>query len=108
MLPESIQDMWISPGVTMGETLESHFAVGSTDVIVTLHDGSRYVATFFTYESIRRITHKNQATSECLAGKYFWASDMILIDKLDRESIEVVIQDLLQSGDFYSSFSRAA
>jgi hypothetical protein len=100
MLPESVQNVWISPGVTMGETLESHYTVGSIDVIVTLLDGSRYVATFFTYESICRITRKNQATGESLAGKYFWASDMILIDKIDRESIELVIQNLLQDGCF--------
>lgn len=108
MLPELAQDIWISPGVTTGETLESHYTVGSIDVIVTLLDGSRYVATFFTYESIRRITQKNQATGGSLAGKYFWASDMVLIDKIDRESIELVIQDLLQDGCFISAFSRVA
>ena len=104
--PESITSIWISPGITMGETLENHYLVGNIDVVVHLVDGSEYVATFFTYESINRIAKSHQQTGEDLSGKYFWASDMIFIDKIDRSSIEEVIYDLVNEGAFTSAFKR--
>ena len=106
--PESIASVWISPGITMGETLETHYLVGNIDVIVHLVDGSEYVATFFTYENINRIVKAHQQTGEDLSGKYFWASGMILIDRIDRESIEEVIYDLLEQGSFPSTFKRVS
>jgi hypothetical protein len=69
--PESITSIWISPGITMGETLENHYLVENIDVVVYLLDGSEYVATFFTYESINRTVRSHQQTGEDLDGKYF-------------------------------------
>jgi len=80
----------------------------NTDVIVTFDDGAVYVATFFTYENIENLRRKNAETGECLSGKYFWASDMILIDKVDRESIEQVIADLLREDSFDTVFSKSS
>ena len=80
----------------------------NTDVIVTFDDGAVYVATFFTYENIGNLRRKNAETGEFLSGKYFWASDIILIDNVDRESIEQVIADLLKEEAFDTVFSRAA
>lgn len=106
MIVHSIESIWISPGITSGETPETHYAVGNTDVIVYFLDASSYVASFFTYESITRITQRHQRTGECLSGKYFWSSDMILIDRIDRKSIEIVIQNLLADGTFQRVFKR--
>ena len=79
---------------------------GNTDVIVTLSDGKKYVATFFTYKNIGSLTESNQNTGECLSGKYFWASDMILIDQLSRQSIETVISHLIEVNEFTSIFKE--
>jgi hypothetical protein len=76
----------------------------NTDVIVTRDDGSRWIASFFTYKNIQTLTEKNQATGENLAGAYFWSSDMLLIDKTYRQRIEAVIRDLIDSGAFESVF----
>jgi hypothetical protein len=107
-LSDAIKSIWISPGITMGETLEAHYHVGNIDVLVRLADGSEYVATFFTYENINRIMKSHQQTGECLSGKYFWASEMILIDRIDRESIEEVIYDLLKEGVLQHVFKRVS
>nr|WP_199001327.1 hypothetical protein [Flavobacterium sp. ASV13] len=48
----------------------------------------------------------NKQTGECLNGKYFWASDMILIDKINRESVLSVIDEMIKSGEFYTAFKR--
>src|SRR5687768_11410986 len=76
----------------------------NSDVIVTLSDDKKYVATFFTYDNVKTLTEKNKRTGELLNGKYFWASDMILIDRIDRETIEKVIDDLIKEKSFDQLF----
>jgi hypothetical protein len=78
----------------------------NTDVIVTLEDGSRWVATFFTYRNVQTLTDKNKTTGECLAGTYFWSSNMILIDEVSRQRIEEVIGELLKEKTFETVFSH--
>ena len=78
----------------------------NSDVIVTFADSSRYIATFFTYVNIDSLRRKNERTGECLNGKYFWATDMILIDKINRESILSVIDFIIETGEFYNVFRQ--
>ena len=77
----------------------------NTDVIVTFSGGSKWVATFFSYDNIKTISSKNQKTGECLSGRFFWATDMILIDRVTRERIEEVIIHLIDEGDFTDIFN---
>ena len=78
----------------------------NTDVIVTFEDASRWVATFFSYANIHPLTQKNRRTGECLAGAYFWASDMMLIDEVSRPRIEEVVHHRIQEGEFEAIFTR--
>jgi hypothetical protein len=77
----------------------------NTDVLVTFADGSRWFATFFNYANIRTLTDRYKQSGECLAGAYFWATDMLLIEEITRTHIEAVIADLLQSSDFDHVFA---
>jgi hypothetical protein len=77
-----------------------------TDVIVTFDDGSRWVATFFSYANIRSLTEKNMQTGECLSGAYFRASDMILIEEISRQLIEAVVAHVIAAGKCESVFTR--
>jgi hypothetical protein len=72
----------------------------NTDVIVSFKDGSRWVASFFTYSNIEKLTQKNRKTGECMSGKYFWSSDMILVDEVSRKRIEEVIKHLIMENEF--------
>ena len=76
-----------------------------TDVIVTLADGTRWVATFGTYANVQALTVKHRQTGECLAGTYLWVSDMVLIDRLTRPRIEAVIEHLQHTDAFTRTFS---
>jgi len=78
----------------------------NVDVEVTLADGGRFGATFFTLENVKRLFQKNRASGECNSGTYFWAANMILVKDLTMEVIQTTVQDLLDSGEFYSAFSR--
>ncbi len=76
----------------------------NSDVIVTFADDQNFVATFFTYDNIATLTKKNKQTGENLSGLYFWASDMILIERIDRINIEKVINELIEANLFEELF----
>ena len=78
----------------------------NTDVCVTFADGSRWIATFFTYSNIGKLVEKYRRTGECNHGKYFWATDMILVDRVSRDRIEEIIQYLIDHEEFENVFSR--
>lgn len=79
---------------------------GNTDVFVRFDDGAEWVATFFTYSNIASLAQKNRATGECLDGKYFWATDMFLVDQISRERIQEVVAHLVEDGEFTSIFTQ--
>ena len=77
----------------------------NSDVIVTLENGEKWIATFYTYKNIMTLKERHRTTGECLDGNYFWASDMILIDELTRSKIERVVKELIETEDFITAFS---
>jgi hypothetical protein len=77
----------------------------ATDVVVTLPDGTRWVASFVAYRHVATLTARNRESGECLGGRYLWASDLVLIDSTDRASVEAVVADLLQDGGFDTAFT---
>ena len=78
----------------------------NSDVIVTFQNGERWVATFFSYQNILSLREKNRETGECLGGKYFCATDMILADEVSRERIEEVVAEMLDQKEFDTYFAR--
>ena len=103
---KAIIDVWIGSevnGSIIGGVLYEN---DNTDVIVSFNDNSKYVATFFTYENIESLRRKNQKTGECLNGKYFWASDMIIVEKTDRSTIVETIDNLIENDQFNQIFKE--
>ena len=45
-------------------------------------------------------------TGECAAGSYFWASNMIIVQKLTEQTICEAIDDLLAGEEFTSIFFK--
>lgn len=100
----NIKNIWIAAeGWVDGEWNHEN---DNTDVIVTLINGEKYVASFFTYSNIAKLTSKNKGTGENLNGKYFWSSDIIMIDKCSRKDIEQVIDELFKQEELTSIFSK--
>ncbi|WP_299888814.1 hypothetical protein [uncultured Lacinutrix sp.] len=101
-----IKSVWIETeekGPIIGGTTEIN---DNSDVIVTFENGDKYVATFFTYENINWLRQKNQKTGECLNGKYFFVTDLILIEKLNREEILKIINHLIDEDEFFKAFNK--
>ncbi len=76
----------------------------NSDVIVSFEKGAEWIATFFTFQNISTLIEKNRQTGECLQGKYFWASEMILVDELTRNRVEEIVEHLLVEGKFENVF----
>jgi len=104
-MPTTIKSIWIEA---------EHWASGewnprdeNSAVRVELSDGTAWVATFFTYQNIESLRLKKAATGECLSGKYFWATDLVLIDELTRARVEEVVAHMLAEQEFSSAFAPA-
>lgn len=79
----------------------------NVDVTITFEDGSSYIISFFTLSNIQTLMRRYAGTGECAGGKYFWASDMVIVKNLKRETIEAAIRDLLSTvGSFDTTFCR--
>ncbi len=75
-----------------------------TDAIVTLADGTQWVATMCSFAHVASLRARCGENGECLSGKYLWASDLILIDETSRASIDAVVRDLMAQGELQSAF----
>jgi len=80
----------------------------NSDVIVTFSNRTKWIATFFTYKNIQTLREKNRLSGECLNGNYYWSSDMILIDILNKERIHEVINYLLEKNEFKLIFNKCS
>ena len=77
---------------------------GNTDVIVQLDNGSKYIASFFSYDYIKVIRNKNIKTGAFAKGKYFRDKNMVLVEECSAKVIKPVIQDLIDEGEFLDVF----
>ncbi|HEY0971811.1 MAG TPA: hypothetical protein VGE02_12655 [Gemmatimonadales bacterium] len=77
-----------------------------TDVVVTLADGTRLVASFCAFAHLSTLRRNCAESGECLGGRYLWGSDLVLVDDNSRSTVEAVVRDLITSGDLESAFSR--
>jgi hypothetical protein len=79
----------------------------NVDIRVHFEDRT-YAGTFFTVENIQRLFEKNEHSGECAHGLYFWATDMVLVRRLTRDTIARTIAAMISSGEFEKAFSRVA
>ena len=78
----------------------------STDVIVQLSSGEKYIASFFTFKYLTTIREQNLGTGNFMDGKYFWAKNMLLIDECSERNVRLVINHLLVEGNFENVFEK--
>ena len=63
-------------------------ANNATDVMVTLSDGTRWTATFCSYQYVDTLRVKYAADGECLGGRYQWMVNMVLVEDTSRATTE--------------------
>ncbi|MBL0028897.1 MAG: hypothetical protein IPO95_07475 [Rhodanobacteraceae bacterium] len=80
----------------------------NVDAVVTLPTGESRTVTFFTLKNISSILAGYAATGECLSGKFFWAKDMVIVRDLSRATIEAVVAEMIQNGEYDVAFGHAS
>ncbi len=79
----------------------------NSDVHFELEDGSKWCASFFTYQNLLSLARKNQQTGEHLSGQYFYTDKPIFIAKMEKELIISVLSDIIQhEQDLSSIFTK--
>lgn len=76
----------------------------NTDVIVTMKSGKLFIASFFSFDYIEKYRMKESKNKRFLNGKYFWARGMLLINNCTKENVQVVVNHILEEGDFSEIF----
>ncbi|GAA0967200.1 hypothetical protein [Actinocorallia libanotica] len=69
------------------------------DATIYLPDGTRRYATFMTLEGIAKIMSRWQETGECLNGRYFYCTDLVVINGAGFNAMADAIRDLISTGD---------
>jgi hypothetical protein len=78
----------------------------NSDIDIILEDGTVLYATAFTFKNIEWLRDKNIKTGECLNGRYFWAKNMLIVNKINRQEIEQIVNHLIQEGELESIFTK--
>ncbi|MEV4171937.1 hypothetical protein [Nonomuraea sp. NPDC049709] len=69
------------------------------DATITLSDGTRRYATFMTLGVVNKIMDRWRDTGECLSGRYFWLSHLVVIREPGFDSMIAAVQDLIATGE---------
>ena len=80
----------------------------NVDVYVRFPSGEKYVTTFFTLRNVQHLMAKYKATGESGSGLYFYATDMVLVDRLTEATIIETVRDLVAAGDVKHAFHHIA
>ena len=78
----------------------------STDVIVDLDNGDRYIATFFTYKSLTSMIESDVQSGDSYTEHYYRILNMVLIKDFNKGDLRAIIERMISEGDFQVIFTR--
>ena len=67
------------------------------------YNGKRYFGTVFTLANINKLMSKDADNPK---GNYFWASNMLIVNKLNKDIVKESIVDLINDKQFYNVFEE--
>ncbi len=85
--------------------IEGDGSVVNVDVELVEASGARWAATVLTLAEIARLMRSYRDTGECMSGRYFRVSDLMILDTPTFQSLTEVVEGLLRSGDYVLEFS---
>jgi hypothetical protein len=93
-----------TPTYTLALTANRHAAHGALDATVHLGDGLRHTATFLTLTEIHTANTRDRHNGACLAGRYFWITNPVIVEHLDPDVIDETVADLVRTGEIHQAF----
>jgi len=67
----------------------------AVDVWLEMRDGQRLSANFITRKCLDSLFKKNEQTGECASGAYFCMPGMVIVNRLNEDTIRATIDDLI-------------
>lgn len=74
------------------------------EVCVTLEDGRELYCWFFTLQKIRTIMLNHRLSGESNNGTFFWATNMIIIDAINKDTMSSTLEYLIEKKQDLSLF----
>ena len=68
----------------------------AVDVVLQIRNGQEYWSNFTTPKFLKYMFKKNSRTGECAGGTYFCLPGMVVVRRIDKESISKTINDLIE------------
>lgn len=78
----------------------------STDVIVRMDNGEKYIATFFSYKSFIETVELEMETWDPYQGQYYKVLDTVLVKDFNGGDLRAVIENMIAEGDFQLVFKK--
>ena len=75
----------------------------AVDVIVRAGN-EEYTGTVITPRHIGDLFEKNRRTGECADGSYFCMPRIVIVRRIDRDTIKKTLDDLIKEGEFHTYF----
>jgi hypothetical protein len=91
--------------IYISNEMEKH-EKGETDVILTMRNGAKYYASFFSYDHLESLREEHIKSGAFLNGTYFWSKRMVFVEDCSRETIEKVVLDLVEEGELQEAFQK--
>lgn len=76
------------------------------DVQVIADDGSRWSATIMTLAEIEHAMRRWEKSGECLDGRYFFCSDLLVVRDRGISRIAKMLEDMIVSGEYRDALKR--
>ena len=76
------------------------------DVNIYLENKRVFFGTLFTPMNIHTLIARFRKSGECLNGKYFWSANMLIVENLERSTVDQVINELIENGGFFEIFTE--
>ncbi len=89
-----------------GKEGNDHSDEGETGVVVASKSGEKFYASFLSFNHLEKLRKQHLASGEFLSGKYFWSKNLVLVNDCDLPTVEAVVNDLIDNGDFQDAFLR--
>ncbi|MFN8509829.1 MAG: hypothetical protein U0Z75_04625 [Deinococcaceae bacterium] len=68
------------------------------DIIIRMDEKEVYCLTLFTVNDIKEMMEKCKKDGDCLSGKYYWASDMLIVENTKIELVLEVCDEIVKTG----------
>jgi hypothetical protein len=78
----------------------------STDVIVRMDTGERYIATFFSYKNLVETVKLEMETWDPYQGQYYKVLDTVIVKDFNSGDLRAVIEHMVAEGDFQLVFKK--